>query len=667
MRKIFDDPLYMARYRRNLTVLKNRYNFLYRYLEDTNDPRLDILLCDERLCVYKGNDCIYEANPNHSLYDMIRNDLKFSCLGPTRRGQVEDKIITANQMYHKFYSRIHDIIEEYTASGKSFQVGKRHLPLVFLYGIADGKRIELLLHTFDIRHVVLLVENVEMLRISLFFANWSRILDLIQSKNIEFTVILSNDQEVMYQEALSAANKINPSFIYSALHLFQYYNQTFIKTYEDICKEAYKLFYLWPVDTEIQNCKATIQNVKEKPEILRSQTDPTDKPVDGLSAAAVIGAGPSIDTDIQVLRENYRNMTVFSCGTALLTLYENDIVPDYHIDIERQNNHQIYLKYVNKEYMRNIHVLYPIYFRPLPENAYLFKDCSYFYKQNEYYQYMIKNTQGCLNICGGVTVTSHAFDIALQLGFDVIVLLGCDLAFLDNQEHHSVHHWHNRNTARQKDVSVQEDKNELKIRQGYFNTPFTVPGNFRTNVKTNRNLFCELGAYNRLTKKNANAIVFNLSDGVQIKHTFPLPSDYLNTTNFRKMMIHQNRKSSSEIDLYSVQNLHFLYKAVVQDFENMLSQPLTDFGRFIDQYMDLQSYMKSKLAKHQPVLYKILENTMLQYMTSIFSNAYAIEDEKIALEFAERSNAVICDFLHELEAEIEILQEEGFLTEYQAV
>lgn len=646
MHRLFDDPMYLARYRRNLSVLKDRYHSLYSYLENIADLNVDHFVHNNRLHIYKGKKCLYETNPDLRLQDIFRNNLRFTSIRRSSREQITNRVLKRNKIFHKYYSRFHDLIEDYTESENSYQVGKKQIPLVFIYGLADGKQIEHLLHTFDIRHVVLLEQNVEMLRASLFIANWSRILDLVQRKNIEIKVILKRDPEQMYREALAAVTQVNAAFIYFALHIFLNQNQNFSKAYESICRETYRLFYLWPVDTEIQNCKATLQNVKEKHKFLRLRVNTKDLPGDRSSAAAVIGAGPSIDEDIEALRENARNMTIFSCGSALMTLYENGIIPDYHIDIERQHNMQQYLAYIDPEYLARIHVLYPVYFRPLPENAYLFRDCTYFLVQNEYHQNLINDAADFMNLSGGLTVTSHALDIVLQMRFDVVFLFGCDLGFVDHQAHHSVHHPHC-----------------WKYSPVEYNASFVVKGNFREYVGTNRTFHCELDTYQRLLKTKNNVIVFNLSDGVQIEHTHPLPSRYLNAINFNKLEIHGNRKICKNNDLYSAQNMRYMYKAAVQDLENMLSQPMTDFGRFIDLYMDLQSYMKNKLAKYQPMLFKILQNSILQYMSIVFSNAYVIGDEQKTLEFAKHANRVLCDFLHDLEPEIERLQEEALSRE----
>ena len=334
-----------------------------------------------------------------------------------------------------------------------------------------------------------------------------------------------------------------------------------------------------------------------------------------------------------------------------MTLYENAIVPDYHVDIERQHNMQTYLAYIDPAYLRRIHVLYPMYFCPLPENADLFRDCSYFFIQNEYHKDFVNDTTNCLKLSGGLTVTSHALGLVLKTGFEVIFLMGCDLGFVDNQNHHSVHHLYYR-----QDSPVRKD----------HKTSFIVPGNFRKYVGTDRTFHFELDTYKGLTKKNTTATVFNLSDGVKIERTYPLPSKYLHTANFRKMKIHHNHKVCTDIDFFPACNLHFLYKAAFQDIENMLSQPMTDFGRFIDLYMDLNTYLKDKLARHQSVLFKIIYNTMLQYMTIVFSNAYAIEDEQYALTFAEQANGLLRDFLYEIEFQTKELKTEAAHVEIES-
>jgi hypothetical protein len=55
--------------------------------------------------------------------------------------------------------------------------------------------------------------------------------------------------------------------------------------------------------------------------------------------AVVVASGPSLADDIEILKQNRERYTIFCCYSTIGRLLDAGIVPDYHCDLERHNDH----------------------------------------------------------------------------------------------------------------------------------------------------------------------------------------------------------------------------------------------------------------------------------------------------------------------------------------
>src|SRR5690606_30014369 len=54
-----------------------------------------------------------------------------------------------------------------------------------------------------------------------------------------------------------------------------------------------------------------------------------------LPMALIIGSGPSIDKQINYIKKVQNQCIIFSCSSSIEILYNNNIIPDFHVEIER--------------------------------------------------------------------------------------------------------------------------------------------------------------------------------------------------------------------------------------------------------------------------------------------------------------------------------------------
>ena len=145
----------------------------------------------------------------------------------------------------------------------------------------------------------------------------------------------------------------------------------------------------------------------------------------------IISAGPSLDKNIELLKDAKGKAVLLCVGTALKALLEKGIEPDLVISIDGS--------YKNYEHFEGIECNAPLIFDPLvnsniPSN---YKGdmivCEVFSYFTPWFREAIKKEIGILKTGG--SVANIAFDMAVKTGADPIIFVGQDLAFTNNKTH----------------------------------------------------------------------------------------------------------------------------------------------------------------------------------------------------------------------------------------
>ncbi|KZN44708.1 motility associated factor glycosyltransferase family protein [Pseudoalteromonas luteoviolacea] len=218
---------------------------------------------------------------------------------------------------------------------------------------------------------------------------------------------------------------------------------------------------------------------------------------------AVIGNGPSLDKNLEKLRQDSANMIVASCGTALGALLKEGIIPDFHIEMERTP-----ANYYLKERQLTDHRLKDVALVTLstvyPKLINQFHHKIVFTKGNDLGSELFSNgltTIKPLFHCNP-TVTNMAAAAFSRLGFNKLILLGCDYGYVDPNAHHS---------------QLSDYFNSASdLSQAKFDAELKVKGNFREYVYSSR-IFNEARlAQEKLIKLTPKLKVYNTSDGALI-------------------------------------------------------------------------------------------------------------------------------------------------------
>lgn len=150
--------------------------------------------------------------------------------------------------------------------------------------------------------------------------------------------------------------------------------------------------------------------------------------------AAVIAAGPSLDSTIQELIINRNNYFIISTDTAHQTLLKNKVYSDAVVSIDGQSvsyNHFFNSKCTDTSYIFDLCANPAVTKKLLKDNAKLF----FFNNGHPLSQSASEIAESRLPqiYTGSGTVTIAALDIALKAGFKKIEVFGADFGYINNK------------------------------------------------------------------------------------------------------------------------------------------------------------------------------------------------------------------------------------------
>jgi hypothetical protein len=148
--------------------------------------------------------------------------------------------------------------------------------------------------------------------------------------------------------------------------------------------------------------------------------------------AVIVGAGPSLEKNIHILRDIQERVLIIATDTALSILYENGIKPDFVVSVDPQDKNTLYLLYSQfKEAWLVIDAAasFLSLIKYNPSKTIFFDTIFPLYESLKPFW----GEKGSL-LSGG-SVSTNAFDFARFLGCSPIVFVGQDLAYSRKHTH----------------------------------------------------------------------------------------------------------------------------------------------------------------------------------------------------------------------------------------
>ena len=650
------------RYNKNMSYLKQYWPVVYKnlLLADISNYELSIEKNDEINISVNGRK-IYPNNVNEAIEKQVDTFIKAPTSYFRRPSWYSD---SGYDFYHdKFIIDIERsspyIAEKNPFSGYSHNL-EGFIPILLVFGIGSGNHIQQLLDkTKEIGDLIIIDENYEFLKISMHLMDWEPIFEYFQKNHHTLHFIIKNNAQ---NNCYSLLNTIFGNFPYYFFNVYfiTHYESNFFKSIKEILLKKINLgiagigFY----DDEVNGLKHTIENLIEDRPIFRY----TDKlPHD--SVAFIIGSGPSIDNDIEMIKKLQDKAVVFSCGTSLKILYNNGIVPDYHFEQERdENQKERIITHFPKEYIKKINL---IGLNVVSPKIYeLFKSSKTFFRINDAGGSIAPDDIPHLDHCNP-TVVNATLSFASAIGFDNIFLFGADMGYKDPKNHHSKSSdYYNEDTDNIEFVWLKDTK-ESKF-----------PGNFDKDEKfytVEGYLWCKqrvencIHEYNITKKKSIN--YFNCSDGLAIDHCAPLHSNKLQICkDLIKEEVIQGVENSFDKNFDSIHKmLEVNYSTQLKIFNDDIisiekliqASKIESFGQFfilMKRCFAIINYInepdKSVISR------SMLKGTTFHFIASVYTHALAGSNLEASLKYINKCLEKYLDFLDMAKKEINSFKSE---------
>lgn len=495
------------------------------------------------------------------------------------------------------------------------------LKSLIMFGVGLGYQIEALFAQKEVEKLFLCEPNRDFFFASLFAIDWQHILTDADKNNRRIYINIGDDGSHLFRDLLAQFYSIGPYILASTYFYQAYYNANLIKALAQLREQ---LQIVISMGEYYDHARFGISHTTET--ISRGYPLLVSAPANHLSLqdkdvpVFIVGNGPSLDNAIDAIKEWQDKAIIVSCGTALMPLYKNGIVPDFHAEIEQNRSTFDWICRVGDfEYLKKIKLLSCNGIHP--DTCDLFENVYISFKAGE------SSTVSALNILGRdkyeeleyafPTVSNFAVNIFSKIGSNQIYLMGVDLGFFDREQHHS----------KQSGYYKQNGKEMYNYREKN-NTSIVVPGNFRKTVFTKHEFKVSKEILEQ-TLASRKIDCFNTSDGARISHSSSLSIDYILLTNSElekeqaiAAIVSSAFRPANEFAHYS-ERFHQRYQQTSLEFElagliKLVEQPITDAAKaetLINKQKDLlfASYSRSK-----SLLFFLLFGT-LNYANSVWS------------------------------------------------
>jgi hypothetical protein len=359
----------------------------------------------------------------------------------------------------------------------------------------------------------------------------------------------------------------------------------------------------------------------------------------------IVGNGPSLDDSIADIKRCQGNAIIFSCGSALMALYNAGITPDYHIEVERAVtvdnwlaaiNDAAYLKQINCICLNNVH----------PNVAQRFKNTIMVLKPNDVGALLAREILSSHIpenlIHSNPTVVNGAVASAIALGFKEMYLFGVDMGFKNKDHHHSKNSGYYTN---------EKFKTEAPDTYSY-------PGNFCEEVQTTQDYDFSRFQIEHVLQKNPDVKCFNCSDGVKIALTTPLRSQAINSENAdgRKQTVlnkiqHEHVYSISDDIAQKMEARFFDHFSTIKNLLHAILQTIAIPPKSFEQMLTIfseQCKMVLKFRFECPILFIMCSGTITYLQAETTTFAYDYENEKDAMKFVAKAFDVWQQHIHSM-------------------
>ena len=377
-------------------------------------------------------------------------------------------------------------------------------PVIFL-GIFHGLHIDYYITRSRISRVLLIEPEAERFEVSCYFVDYQY---LYEKFGVLFLAI-GPDCEAEVIKNFMHFDFVSPQVWTRMLPAYiSQYNAGFINSVKVMQESASKIFF--PLDIELRGIENTMRNVKNQVPVLHGKAKLSSQ-----SRIAIVASGPSLDESLDWLSRNKAKVIIFAVHSAVRSLRQAGIKPDFQFSMETLPEKQCASNYDLELYED---VPFVVYCRVDPS---WIKDKRMPLMVSERekgqavsFKISLKNTHP--------STTNMAVSLACLFQPHELFFIGCDFGYKDLNKSHARGSWHNQYYMDEK-IEKQVNVDEIFDEVANFSDSHVVSTHFlvQARVSVEKSL--------RYYKGTA----YNVSDGARIAFATPVRTNKLKIKKYK--------------------------------------------------------------------------------------------------------------------------------------
>lgn len=612
--------LLRATFLKNLVFFQQKMPELYELYRDYTPSKVKLTFdSNSNVNIVSNGSLVYANNPKESSSKQV--DAYFhtpqqfiTTLTFSEVPQYEQE----NQL-RALYDRRNNLVDSdarYNLLGQGEQ-----MDFMAMIGIGMGYHVEQLIQRSKIRYLFIWEPDKDIFHCAMHIIDFESIYKHCEKLSGSLVVKLGGNENHFVNE-IDYLLKLYGHFNVARLYMYRHYKSDETeKGFENLSQLCYRFSSgLGFFEDEIISVSHTLTAIKQKLPLLKSP-DFFGNPIANLPVF-IIGNGPSLDNDLNFIKQNQCNAIILSCGTALKAVLDADIMPDFHIEMERvAATYEWIDKAGHKEKLKNIQT---ITLNNVYSEIYKLFQKSYIVPKPRdggmdfLYEYIAKEDHPGVYACNP-TVTNAATAIAIRLGFENLYLFGIDFGYKDETKHHASASMHN-----QPDFHGFTEK---------MASAFSVKGNFCDQVLTTQIFDSARGSMEMLLQAYPKVKCFNCSDGALIQLTTAVRSENIaamtdikdKSTQLESLLVNAFSKN-----IYGNLDFDKLFKnklkIIKQAIDELRQSCLNEIGDraslailFSHQYQYVSQFSGNKETE---IIYRFLNGTVNYFQTNIMANVF---------------------------------------------
>jgi len=499
-------------------------------------------------------------------------------------------------------------------------------PIVIFNGIGSGYQVEMLLEKHDVMNCLIVEPSRELFFCSLYLIDWEEICKNYigkPEKNIHFIIGPIESEQHLQAYVMRYVSCHCPMYPITTMFINHKNLDLYKRLTKKINEDTNAFVSTWGFyDDEINQINNCIHYIYlDTPVIKPNREELLELPI------FILGAGPSLDDKIELIKRYNGKALIISCGTALHTLYKNGIKPDIQFELE---SHQVTLTSLKSlgddEWVKSIPVMGPAQLTPM---IYQYFEQKVIYFKAESVTSMLFGSDKDSVAKGTPTCTNAALAVFANWGFKRIFMFGMDFGYRDFKRHHA-------------SGSIYYDSDDELIKADANVEPsakISIKAVDGTMIKTKPILFTAMRTAETTAQSYAKFCTFyNCSNGASMLGTTWVEGD--------ELVIHEDDVNSNLrtdfLDWQYNQDTNLVDKSIIPKRLDVLNHNMGELNKYIESELNkikgniysltsqiniITRFMDKKLRPELPPFYFFLRGSIWHLFYIGYSHALGITDK----------------------------------------